>query len=335
MSAIFLLDTEYLDANSRRRKFQRDFLNLSGLHSRSCRMSLYFPRMLKSHLNSSTVSLKPPAQLPTVSNCPLADLKYSLLEYRYSAASEFNNWGRHLFGISLEQPLITLDGEQPFNPPLFQHPEDISGPNQGTPNPFLWQAPTSNAVLFLGEKWIELHDFVSRTMQANEKFDVMPTVVSEKVISRQHSSWLEHILRLARVRGYWFLYPGKEVGEHLAAVHGELYNMPEEYAGSKASDASYEKIQRIRQKARSAPETQLSPLSLLDTLPNNGDLWPLTALPITTWEGTEVDSQDFRGRANDFELIFKGAVGGCDLETGKGQKVYEEGSTQDLFCNLP
>ncbi|KAI0910085.1 hypothetical protein F4823DRAFT_388239 [Ustulina deusta] len=262
-------------------------------------------------------------------------LKYSLLEYRYSAASEFNNWGRHLFGISLEQPLITLDGEQPFNPPLFQHPEDISGPNQGTPNPFLWQAPTSNAVLFLGEKWIELHDFVSRTMQANEKFDVMPTVVSEKVISRQHSSWLEHILRLARVRGYWFLYPGKEVGGHLAAVHGELYNMPEEYAGSKASDASYEKIQRIRQKARSAPETQLSPLSLLDTLPNNGDLWPLTALPITTWEGTEVDSQDFRGRANDFELIFKGAVGGCDLETGKGQKVYEEGSTQDLFCNLP
>ncbi|KAI1423297.1 hypothetical protein F5Y12DRAFT_786133 [Xylaria sp. FL1777] len=264
-------------------------------------------------------------------------LKYSLLEYRYSATSEFHNWGRHLFGISLEQPLITL-GDQPFDPPLFRNPEDINGQNTGTPNPFLWQAPTSNAVLFLGEKWMELHDFVSRTMQAKEKFDVMPTVVSEKVISKQHSSWLEHALRLARVRGYWFLYPGKDVAEHLAAVHGELYSVPEEYAGSReaiANDANHEEVQKIREKVRSAAETQLSPLSLLNTLPNNGQLWPLTALPVTTWEGTELDSRDFRVRANDFELMFKGTVGGCDLENGKGQKGYEVASTQDLFCNLP
>ncbi|TGJ81597.1 hypothetical protein E0Z10_g7177 [Xylaria hypoxylon] len=265
-------------------------------------------------------------------------LKYLLLEYRYSAAAEFHNWGRHLFGISLEQPLVTLDGEHPFSPPLFRNPEDINGEIGGTPNPFLWQAPTSNAVLLLGEKWMELHDFVSRTMQAKENFDVMPTTASEKVISKQHPSWLEHALRLARIRGYWFLYPGKEVAEHLAMVHGELYNIPEEYAGSKASipdNAGDAEIEKIKQKVRSAPETQLSPLSLLNTVPNNGYLWPLSALPLTAWEGVEVDSRDFRAHANEFELLFKGTVGGCDLETGKGQKGYETASTQDLFCNVP
>ncbi|KAI1749901.1 hypothetical protein F4782DRAFT_285689 [Xylaria castorea] len=259
-------------------------------------------------------------------------LKYLLLEYRYSATAEFHNWGQHLFGIGLEQPLVTLDGEQPFSPPLFKHPEDVSGQIGGTPNPFLWQAPSSNAVLFFGDKWIELHDFVSRTMQVNENFDAMPTIVSEKVISKQHPAWLEQALRLARIRGYWFLYPGNEVGERLATVHGELYTIPEEFT---APDASDEGIERIRQKIRSTPETQVASLSLLDSLPNNGVLWPLTALPVAAWEGAEVDPRDIRTRATVFESKFKATVGGCKAESGKGQKPYEAGSAQDLFCNVP
>ncbi|KAI0520922.1 hypothetical protein F5B22DRAFT_56563 [Xylaria bambusicola] len=270
------------------------------------------------------------------SNRILADLKYTLLEYRYSDMSRFHNWGQHLFGISLEQPSTTLDGEKLFNPPLFQHPEEISA--EGTPNPFLWQTPTSSAVLFLGDKWMELHDFVSRTMQVKENSDVVPTLLSEKLVSKQHPSWLEHALRLARVRGYWFLYPGKEVAEHVAAVHGELYDIPEEYTGFKTSvsdDASDEAVGNIRQKVRWAPEVQLSSLSVLDALPNDGNLWPLTALPIADWQGTEVSPQDFRTRSYEYEVLFKGSVGRCDAETGKGQKAYETASTQDLFCNLP
>ncbi|KAI1735749.1 hypothetical protein F4680DRAFT_296971 [Xylaria scruposa] len=259
-------------------------------------------------------------------------LKYLLLEYRYSTTAEFHSWSQHLFGISLEQPLITLDGEQPFSPPLFKHPEDVSGQIGRTPNPFLWQAPSGNAVLFLGDKWTELHDFVSRTMQANEDFDVIPTIVSEKAISKQHPAWLEHALRLARVRGYCFLYPGKEVSKHLATVHGELYTIPEEYA---APDTSDEGIEKIRQKTRAAPETQLISLSLLDSLPNNGDLWPLTALSVAAWEGAEVDSRDIRALATDFETKFKATVGGCKAGSRKGQKPYEAGSAQDLFCNVP
>ncbi|KAI3318321.1 hypothetical protein HD806DRAFT_318366 [Xylariaceae sp. AK1471] len=268
-------------------------------------------------------------------------LKYLLFVYRYSTIADFRHWDRHLFGISLEQPLVTLDGKQSFSPPLFQHPDEVDGQTGKTSNPFLWQAPTSNAVLFLGEKWMELHDFVSRTMQVKEKFDVMPTLVSEKAISKQHPSWLEHALRLARVRGYWFLYPGKEVAEHLGTVHGELYRVPEEYADEKSSkvsltdDASGEEIEKVRQKVRSASETKLSPLSLLESLPNNGNLWPLSALPIAAWDGAEVDFREFRVRTNDFELAFKEKVGGCDTESGKGLKGYEPTLAQDLFCNVP
>ncbi|KAI0874675.1 hypothetical protein GGS24DRAFT_458592 [Hypoxylon argillaceum] len=254
-------------------------------------------------------------------------LKYLLLEYRHSATAGFHHWGQHLFGISLEQPLVTLDGKKSFTPPLFQHPEDINGQIGGTSNPFLWQAPSSNAVLFFGEKWMELHDFVSRTVQVKDILEVIPPVVSEKAASKQHPAWLEHALRLARVRGYSFLYPGKEVGEHIATVHGELYRVPEEYTGDEERGS-------ITQTVRLAPEIQLASLSLLDSLPNGGVLWPLTALPVADWEGTEVDPRDLRTSANDFELVFKKTVGGCDLESGKGQKAYEIASTRDLFCNL-
>ncbi|KAI2628367.1 hypothetical protein GGS21DRAFT_240458 [Xylaria nigripes] len=269
-------------------------------------------------------------------------LKYSLLEYYYSTTATSLHWGQYLFGISLEQPLDTLDGKRSISPPLFKPPEDINNQIGGTPNPFLWQAPTSNAVLFLGDKWMELHDFVSRTMQATENLDDPPAIVSEKVVSKQYPSWLEHALRLARVRGYYFLYPGNEVAEHLATVHGEMYSVPEEYTGEKGSreslsgdDAGYKQIQTLKQKARMAPETHLSSLYLQDSLPNKGYLWPLSALPIMVWEGNEMASQDFRKQAEDFELAFKEQVGGCDRESGKREGYREPASARDLFCNVP
>jgi len=239
----------------------------------------------------------------------------------------------------LEQPSVTLEGK-PFSPPLFQHPDDVHG-EKGTPNPFLWQAPTSNAVLILGDKWMELHDFVTRTMQATERLDAAPSIISDKSISRQYPSWLEHALRLARVRGYWFVYPGEEVAEHLATVHVELYTVPEEYAGERthkgsiSDDAGDIAIGEIREKVRSGIELQVKPLSLLESLPNNGKLWPLTALPIAAWDGAEVSFQDLRTRAGDFELSFKNSVGGCEAEDGKGQKPLEPMVAQDLFCNVP
>jgi hypothetical protein len=286
-----------------------------------------------------TSSFAPHAMEFCHANSLWTDLKYMLLEYCYSTAADSHHWGRRLFGISLEQPSITLDGK-PFSPPLFQHPDDVHG-EKGTPNPFLWQAPTSNAVLILGDKWMELHDFASRTTQATEQLDAAPTIVSEKSISRQYPSWLEHALRLARVRGYWFVYPGDEVAEHLGTVHTELYTVPEEYAARRphkgliSDDAGDFTVGDIREKVRSGAELQVNPLSLLESLPNNGKLWPLAALPIAAWDGGEVSFQDLRTRAGDFELAFKNGVGGCEVEGEKGQKPLEPMVAQDLFCNVP
>ncbi|KAI0392969.1 hypothetical protein F5Y17DRAFT_330238 [Xylariaceae sp. FL0594] len=292
-------------------------------------------------------------------------LKYILLEYRYSTAAQAHSWDRRLFGFSLEQPSTTLEGK-PFSPPLFHHPDHVHG-EKGSPNPFLWQAPASNAMLILGDKWMELHDFVSRTMQAIGKLHATPTIVSEKRVSRQHPAWLEHALRLARVRGYWFVYPGDEVAGHLATVHGELYTVPEEFAAgakqqrkrkSTSNDADDDNNDdeddftaeslKIRDKvrSRSSREVQVeTSLSLLESFPNNGKLWPLSALPIAAWDGAEVRFEAFRSAAYDFEAAFKIAVGGCDVDVdvdaegnrqskGKGQKPFEPMLTQDLFCNV-
>ncbi|KAI1810115.1 hypothetical protein GGS20DRAFT_226675 [Poronia punctata] len=267
-------------------------------------------------------------------------LNYVLLEYRYSSSAEMHHWDRRLFGISLEQPSLTLEGN-PFLPPLFQHPEDVDGREGGTPNPFLWQAPASNAVLFLGGKWMELHDFVSRSMQAKENLDITPAILSEKVIGKQHPSWMEHALRLARARGYWFLYPGEEVAEHLATVHVESYTVPEEYSGKHVSNgspsdgASDIAVGDVKEQVRSGAELPLSPLSVLESLPNDGKLWPLSALPIAAWDGAEVTFQDLRTRAGDFELAFKRDVGACKVESKIGQKPLEPMLAQDLFCNVP
>ncbi|KAI0387854.1 hypothetical protein F5Y04DRAFT_286815 [Hypomontagnella monticulosa] len=266
-------------------------------------------------------------------------LKYSLLEYRYSAISTHQHWDRRLFGISLEQPLRLLDGKKSFSPPsLLKTTDSGHAVEDGVSTSFLWQAPTSNAVLFLGDKWMELHDFVSRSLEAKQELNPVPELLSEKVVSTQHPSWLEHALRLARARGYWLLYPGEDTAKNIATVHSELSRMPEEYASREdskpllADDASEEEIENIRQKIRGGTEIPLSSVSLLDGLPNDGNLRPLGDLPIITWDGEPTTFEDLTSLALDYSTEFKEGVGGCNVEAVETEKQREPLSAQDLFC---
>ncbi|KAI0478949.1 hypothetical protein GGR56DRAFT_664908 [Xylariaceae sp. FL0804] len=267
-------------------------------------------------------------------------LKYSLLEYRYSATSSSLHWDRRLFGISLEQPLGLLDGKSPFFPPSL--PES-SGPGDGiereTPTPFLWQAPTSSAVLFLGEKWMELHDFVARSMDASRNRESGSTPHPEKMVSKQFPSWLEYAYRLCRARGYWLLYPGQETAQNLATVHHELAQLPEEYAEEGKSiaglpdDASDEDIDRARQKIRASSEIQLSPVSLLESLSNDGNLRSFYDLPLVTWDGQPTSFDQFNIQSAAYAAEFKEKVGGCNLASEEGQKERINLLAQDLFCD--
>ncbi|KAI1409611.1 hypothetical protein F5Y13DRAFT_89239 [Hypoxylon sp. FL1857] len=266
-------------------------------------------------------------------------LKYTLLEYRYSAISTYQHWDRRLFGISLEQPLHLLDGKGSLSPPSVLKSTRSGDATDGEiSTSFLWQAPTSNAVLFLGEKWMELHDFVSRSLEAKQELDPVPALISEKVVSTQYPSWLEHALRLARARGYWMLYLGEDTARNLATVHSELNRMPEEYANQEnskpllADDASEEEIENVRQEIRVGTEITLSPVSLLDSLPNEGNLRPFGDLPILTWDGRSTDFEELNTLSTKYAAEFKEIVGNCGKEPAEKKKERESLSTQDLFC---
>lgn len=267
-------------------------------------------------------------------------MKYSLLEYRYSATSTYQHWDRRLFGISLEQPLQLLDGKGALSPPSLLKSSRSGDQAEGEMSTsFLWQAPTSNAMLFLGEKWMELHDFVSRSLEAKQGLDPVPELLTEKVVSTQYPSWLEHALRLARARGYWVLYPGEDTARNLATVHSELHPIPEEYASQEstkpllAEDASEEEIDNVRQKIRAGIEIPLAPVSLLDSLPNGGNLRAFSDLPILAWNGQAAEIEEINSLATKYATEFMEKVGRCDTATPKDkQKVRENLSTQDLFC---
>ncbi|KAI1142367.1 hypothetical protein F5Y05DRAFT_370698 [Hypoxylon sp. FL0543] len=266
-------------------------------------------------------------------------LKYTLLEYRYSAISTYQHWDRRLFGISLEQPLQLLDGKGLLSPPSVlksTRSGDAAGGEVSTS--FLWQAPTSNAVLFLGEKWMELHDFVSRSLEAKQELDPVPALLSEKIVSTQYPSWLEHALRLARARGYWTLYPGEDTARNLATVHSELNRLPEEYAAQEnskpllADDASEEEIESVRQKIRVGAEIPLAPVSLIDSLPNGGNLRPFGDLPILTWDGQSTDFEELNFLSAKYAAEFREIIGNCGKEPAEKKVEKEVLSTKDLFC---
>ncbi|KAI1503865.1 hypothetical protein F5X99DRAFT_373675 [Biscogniauxia marginata] len=275
-------------------------------------------------------------------------LKYSLLEYRYSTVSTYQQWARRLFGISLDQPLQLLNGEDSFAPPsLLKAASSEDGTEAEISTPFLWQAPTSNAVLLIGEKWMELHDFVSRSLVAKRESENVPALLSEKVVSTQHPSWLEHALRLCRARGYWMLYPGEDMAQNLATVHSELYHYPEEYAEEEKStpllsdDASDEEAEDVRQRIQSGSEIPLAPISLVESLPNDGNLRPFGDLPLVTWDGRPTDAGELKSLAAEYAAEFREKVGGCDAKSNEEQQQKQQEkekkesiSAEDLFCSI-
>ncbi|KAK9776767.1 hypothetical protein AB5N19_10645 [Seiridium cardinale] len=259
-------------------------------------------------------------------------LKYTLLEYRYSEASHIQHWDARLLGISLEQPLKQLSGDEQFTPPLSH----VQKSDQDIPSSFLWQAPTSHAMLFMGEKWIELHDLVARSLDVQKTSDSVPSLLSKKLVSTRHPSWLEHALRLSRLRGYWTLYPGEDTAKSLATVHTELQHAPEEYSTEDETlaltdKASDEEIEQLMEKLKTGPELGLTSASSLQGLLDAGSLRPFGNLPLLTWDGTKTDLQGLDSLAAGYAVDFKSQVGNCDGEALNIKRV--DMSTKDLFCS--
>ncbi|ROW16582.1 hypothetical protein VPNG_01676 [Cytospora leucostoma] len=248
-------------------------------------------------------------------------LKMSVLEYRYSTRALHQAWDQRLFSISLDLPTTNLDASQPFVPPsrLPDRLDDleIDSAPPDAPSPFLWQAPNSNAALFLGEKWAELHGFVSQVLEAQHGLESTPSVLAEKAVSRDYPAWMEHALRLCRARGYWTLYPSKDLAANLATVHGELYQQPEEYE-SDGRGAEHE----------DGDEVRLRHESLLDALPG-GEVLRFAQMPLLSWDDKLITLDALNEATLKYAAEFRRTVGGC-TET---PAAAPEPSAQDLFCS--
>jgi hypothetical protein len=257
-------------------------------------------------------------------------LKYFILEYRYST-----QWAgeKDLMGISLDLPSTYLNDTTAFSPP--KKTGESSSDTDGAIS-FLWQAPNSNAVLYFGDMWTELHSFISHSLISQHKLPT-PTTLKSKDVSKTYPSWLENILRLARTRGYYFLYSTLANEVALATIHNELYKPPEEFSNSRdvkenstpqasedftADPAHHLSLQHI--------EKPLASKSLLNLLPSDGILPSLEDMPLLSWDGNTVKKVELEEAASNYSQVFRREVGGCS--TSDKHKALVEGSADDLFC---
>lgn len=247
-------------------------------------------------------------------------LKYTMLEYKYASIA---NVHESLLGISLDLPSTYLNDSTTFSTPLS---------NETAPSPFLWQAPSSNAALYFGDKWVELHDFVAQLLSSQHTLPT-PTTLNEKLVSKTYPSWLEHILKLSRARGYWMLYPNFEGSDTLATLHNELYQPPEEFSEPEEQptdgELTADPAHHLSLKHKEAP---LVTKSLLSILPFEGDLPKISEMPLLSWDGERVSQKENEELAVSYSKTFRHEIGGCGASAKDKPRVAL--ATSDLFCLL-
>lgn len=225
-----------------------------------------------------------------------------------------------MIGISLQHPKTLLDSSTPLQAPQSTKDENI-------PPPFLWQAPSSDAVLYMGDKWVELHGYVSQLLERQEQHTATPALIAKKDVSKQHPAWLEHVLQLSRLRGYFTLYPSQDTSGAIMGVHSDLYDKPEEYRDEK----------KEKGEAKAGEEDEASEvfdagsqIEMLATLPQKGLLQSLQELPLLSWDGNRVALKELDKSAAKYANQFRVEVGGCAQEDASGGPA--DAHARDLFC---
>ncbi|KAK2766932.1 hypothetical protein FQN54_006247 [Arachnomyces sp. PD_36] len=213
-------------------------------------------------------------------------LQYTILKYKYS--SETKSQSERLFGISLELPSSGPSDHSDFAPLSKSMRE---GGLVRTPLA-LWQAPHSNAVLYFGDKWAELHGFVSNRLSARGG----EASQGSTIISRKYPAFMGYVLELMRARGYYILYPFfyARAGVSLATVHNELYQSPEEFTSREATknqdeeaDSDVSESLPAEQRLGSVELSLYDSWSISDLLRGYSLCFPsLSAMPILACNGT-------------------------------------------------
>ncbi|KAF2753044.1 hypothetical protein EJ05DRAFT_420865, partial [Pseudovirgaria hyperparasitica] len=270
--------------------------------------------------------------------------RYVLLNYLHSLGSDAPE---HLFGFSLDFPKTYLNGSAEFIPPTIDDMHAEYKKEAHTPNiPFLWQAPSESASLFLGSKFREFHSFLGYRIAAQQQ----RKKGLDGTVSQQYPAWFGYAVEFMRARGYFMLYPGIAADEALAIKHDELSNTPEEYAEDKKEEAKKTDPARVSdpqdgdileddvrttiKPPQSSPESTLVPLShpLHSILPLNADYPVLSALPILSFAGAKLTASEFLDGISPYARSFRQDVGGCEPDPPNKRRVLVAGSAKDLFC---
>jgi hypothetical protein len=241
-----------------------------------------------------------------------------VLEYLYSGAAHLQEWDSRLLGISLDLPATYLDASKQFTPPSRKETTESPEAKDDDHTAFLWQAPNSNAALYTGQKWVELHTLISSLLDVQHKTQPVPALFTEKLVSKRYPSWLEHALKLSRVRGYWTLYPSALTAANLATIHNELYRAPEEYERELAKDTAPD------------PELAQSSGTPFESLPGGGNLLHFKEMPLLLWDGKTTELGDLDNAAEEYANEFRRVVGGCEA-LAPGDLVPRK-DMKDLFC---
>lgn len=272
-------------------------------------------------------------------------LIYSLLEYK---SSEFNKGSAEadkLMGFSLHLPSTYPNDTLPLEPPMrlvkkekgSKEAEDETA-TQGQKSPFLWQVPSSNAVLYFGHKWMEFHSFIGNRLSK-------PPTAFPKNFNDSHPAWLEYLLEFMRARGWYLMYPNFPTdGTALATSHSELYEVPEEYShkrqqrrssGSLSKQLDLKTPLTADEVAPQAPPDEERPLltaDLISLLPASGDLPEVPGLPVLSFDGHRLTFEESDQLAQTFSDIFRQQSGSCS--SSAAENAHSENSANDLFCNL-
>lgn len=274
-------------------------------------------------------------------------IMYNLLEYKYSNYGQQSQDSKNLMGLSLELPSFYLNNSAELVPPtLSQATVGSSTHKDEEVTSFLWQAPNSNAALYFGDKWIELHSFLSSriTIQDPDLSDDERPPSRQKIISEYYPAWMEYVQELMRVRAYSLLYPNfPENKDAIVTIHNELYQPPEEYKSSRSllSSAAVPTLNPadpftvdLSAHLSNPPTGSESPLitsSLMSILPDAGDLPELPSLPILSFEGNIFSDSLSETTAQIFASDFRREIGRCGSDH---EFSIDEMKADDLFCNL-
>lgn len=235
-------------------------------------------------------------------------------------------------GMSFSTPSTYLDGVKKFTPP----PPVNSGITEvGTP--FLWQAPNSDAVLIMGDKWVELHGYISHLWERQQSMLDTPQILGTKYAGEKHPAWLEYILQLSRLRGYFTLYPSQHTADSIVGVHTDLYDVPEENRGQagQGRKQTQDSKTRTRGSADTTGETfdPGSQVDMMATLPKGGKLLTISELPWLSWNGKSTSPDEADVVAGDYTQEFRRQVGQCDSEA-LGLVPQRKADASDLFCKI-